>query len=280
MEYLYTAITKHDVDIVSAKMYMINEDESQKQIMRSIPEIEGKHRITENDFGIRYYSQCGKIFKRSLIQEYNIIFPRHLRYGEDLYFTYSYLSISQSIYYIQRPLYYYRKRTGSATDFSQDDTTIASRISLELIEGSLLLLSFMYTHNSLQKYATQLCRLYLKLFRTAISLTPAPQTKRVYEHNSKFWNEMQEIIDLCQDTRVQKEIFAIQQGYYIHTLICDNDFLRVEIYRLYRRSIWFHINYIRYYLLSKLPIHQREHYIQQYNKLKDIKRYRLFSHLG
>lgn len=57
---------------------------------------------------------CGKVFKKSLIDKYNLEFPRGIKIGEDLSFTFSYLLICNSYTKTKDPYYYYRRnRSGS-----------------------------------------------------------------------------------------------------------------------------------------------------------------------
>lgn len=278
IELLYTAVTKYDVDMVSGRIDEITTRSAKPKRISSLPPKEGKVIPSEDDFGLPYYSQCAKLFKASLIKEYAIMFPSELSYGEDLYFTYSYLSISKSIYYIQQPIYFYRKRYGSATNLANDNTK-SSLIAIGLVKGAELLLMFAKKHNTLHLYATQLFRLYCRFFRQAVAIMPFPQAIEFYKEAILLWNTLQEYIQYCTDSRIEREILGIKEGYYTHTLMCENDSIRADLYRLYRRSLWFNLNYLRYYILSKLPISKQHHYIRQYRKLKYIKSYRMFSHL-
>ena len=53
-----------------------------------------------------------KIFKKSLIEKYNITFPDGLNY-EDYCFFFKYFSASKCVYFIQEKLYNYVRRQGS-----------------------------------------------------------------------------------------------------------------------------------------------------------------------
>lgn len=56
-----------------------------------------------------------KIFKKSLLDQYGVIFPYGLRY-EDAAFTFKYLMIAKSVFYIEDNLYNYTIRPGSIMD--------------------------------------------------------------------------------------------------------------------------------------------------------------------
>ena len=53
-----------------------------------------------------------KIFRRSIINKYDIHFPGHMR-CEDVYFTIAYLMMSKNIYFIKEKIYYYVHHKGS-----------------------------------------------------------------------------------------------------------------------------------------------------------------------
>ncbi len=53
-------------------------------------------------------SACNKIFKKSIIEQYNIAFPDGLNY-EDAEFYFKYVSCSKTAYYLDEYLYYYRR---------------------------------------------------------------------------------------------------------------------------------------------------------------------------
>lgn len=87
-----------------------------------IPEIEGEFTKSEfmKHFGSLYKSMllsspCNKIYKREIIEEYNITFDESLRYGEDLYFNLDYLSKTKSLYMTKKVLYQYTRTKNSLT---------------------------------------------------------------------------------------------------------------------------------------------------------------------
>lgn len=54
------------------------------------------------------YGPVAKLYKRSIIQKYNILFPKKCSYGEDLIFNYQYLNYINTITYIACSNYHYR----------------------------------------------------------------------------------------------------------------------------------------------------------------------------
>lgn len=57
---------------------------------------------------------CGKVFKKSILEKYELLFPKGVKVGEDFTFTFSYLMLINSYLKINAPFYYYRRnRPGS-----------------------------------------------------------------------------------------------------------------------------------------------------------------------
>jgi hypothetical protein len=53
-----------------------------------------------------------KIYRRNILEEHDIWFPERVKY-EDVYFAYAYGVFTKSIFFIPKPLYNYRRRSGS-----------------------------------------------------------------------------------------------------------------------------------------------------------------------
>ena len=58
---------------------------------------------------------CNKLFKREVIQRFNIRFPKGVALGEDGFFNINYFSNAESLMYINYCGYHYREVEGSAT---------------------------------------------------------------------------------------------------------------------------------------------------------------------
>ena len=65
-----------------------------------------------------------KLFCADIIRKYNIAFPKHIVYGEDAVFFYSYLSHVSTVYSTAECCYYYRKGIESVTRRKHDPTAL------------------------------------------------------------------------------------------------------------------------------------------------------------
>jgi glycosyltransferase involved in cell wall biosynthesis len=72
----------------------------------------GLHKINSDVFQKTDVYAWNKIFKKKIIDEYDIRFPTGLKY-EDACFFFKYLFVAKYIFYLDEPLYNYVRRTGS-----------------------------------------------------------------------------------------------------------------------------------------------------------------------
>lgn len=122
-EELYKSITLHKADLAACSMqlvYYTSFDKRRDDRLYYSLKYTGMHDIDESILAETDDSVCNKIFRRSLIEKYDLHFPEGLKY-EDYYFTKSYMLLSKNIYYVDKQLYIYIRRPGSimTSTFSQ-----------------------------------------------------------------------------------------------------------------------------------------------------------------
>ena len=70
--------------------------------------------VMSNDY---IFFQCwNKLYKKSIIAEYNVSFPVGIRYAEDMKFVYEYARHIDSFKFFSEPLYYYYVNENNATN--------------------------------------------------------------------------------------------------------------------------------------------------------------------
>ena len=72
--------------------------------------------------GDQFNAVWSKVFKNSVIQNNNILFPKGQKLGEDAHFIMQYLRHAQDITFVENDKYIYRENTLSATRFVKDDS--------------------------------------------------------------------------------------------------------------------------------------------------------------
>lgn len=110
-------IQGQDVDIVQCGTNIVCEMNLDKKIIASDNnyfsiEQNGIIALSNDIFGKVNVCSWNKLYKRSLIQKYNLRFPEKMC-NEDDYFTWAYWSVCQKIYFVPKKLYNYVRRADS-----------------------------------------------------------------------------------------------------------------------------------------------------------------------
>ena len=94
-------------------------------------------------------SPCFKLFKKSIIKSYNILFPERMNYGEDAEFVLSYCEHIKTVCCENRSCYSYRKygTDSLSSKFRVDKLAINNRINDHIISDILL-----YGNNNINSY--------------------------------------------------------------------------------------------------------------------------------
>lgn len=93
--------------------------EEQKKEIVFMPEIlcENVGRVLENISMLMetetIQAPWGKLFKNNIIQKHKIVFPEYLKFGEDTYFVYGYLTYCHKVNVVSEPLYLHYRYEGS-----------------------------------------------------------------------------------------------------------------------------------------------------------------------
>ncbi len=115
---LYNGIISNDADISACSF--INFFCDGKITIEEQPTEIYDFQIT--DHVLEHFECCwGKLFKRTLIDNYKIWFDTNYKYGEDTDFVYRYLMHCNKVYRISKPLYnYYRREISASYKFNID----------------------------------------------------------------------------------------------------------------------------------------------------------------
>lgn len=110
----------------------------------------GKQLLNDETIYNTDLAPTNKIFKKSLIQEYDIKFPEDKRF-EDAYFCVAYMCVAKHAYYLNRRLYNYIRRENSlmsATWSSKSQQDVA----IDHLYIAFMLYDFLEQHQLLEKY--------------------------------------------------------------------------------------------------------------------------------
>lgn len=135
-EKMHNTIIEQDVDVVICGMNIIYEIED--ALKKDVEEYQrlkffGKRPIVWQEIIHTDVSLCNKIYKKSIIDAYDIRFAEGL-FFEDAFFNDEYMTVSQTIYYLHEKLYNYIRhekstmsRSFKKSNISQDYMQIAFR---------------------------------------------------------------------------------------------------------------------------------------------------------
>lgn len=191
-EKLYHAITNHDADLAICEVNIIYESHPEMKIS------------DDNYYSLKYHglqlinddlmlntdlAPTNKIFKKSLLEKYQIRFPEGLHF-EDAYFCMAYFCVSKTVFYLNERLYHYIRRENSimSQTWSDDKTDFA----IDHLHIAFRFYDFLETHGLTEQYNDLFWQVFFadEFFALENSKTPA-RIKQVKQEASNFINEHQ-----------------------------------------------------------------------------------------
>lgn len=151
----------------------------------------GYQPVTERVMLETDFSPTNKMFRRDLLDKYDLRFPEGLHY-EDAYFCAAYLFICKSVYYLNEQLYTYVRRPGSimSNTWSKDSK---NDTSLDHLYIAFQLFDFMKEHNLLDEYNTMFWQHFIGFEHLTIHYSKSKEnTKKARELVYNFIREHQE----------------------------------------------------------------------------------------
>lgn len=195
-EKMYNAITENDVDIAVCDVEVIFDSEY-KNIEHEIDNnwgeylklsFKGKETITNEIIETTNVLAWNKIYKRAIIEKYNIEFPKGLIF-EDNPFFFSYMSVSKTVFHLNEKLYYY---------FRHSDTIMAEVLGkrkvgkFDLILNSIYYYKFLMKNNLFDQNKTTFWFYFLRSFEVCFGRLNSEERKEAaklcYDFLSQFNN--------------------------------------------------------------------------------------------
>lgn len=123
LEVCVKEIVENDLDALQFGFTsVISETEVPMVKIATIP-LSGEQYIQTNNFNV---CAGGGVYKRNIIEEYNLRFPSQLKLAEDQIFTISLFRYVQRIKYLDKSLYYYLQRADSAVHTTKSKDMLLS----------------------------------------------------------------------------------------------------------------------------------------------------------
>jgi len=154
-ELAYKAMTKNNVDLVCWYAQIELEDgllfdDDKLQIDRNYHKIcnEGFFVVSDDTFLNCTVNAWNKLYKKSIIEKYNLLFP-HGYLHEDVEFFYKYTLVCQNVYFIGKYLTHYLQRSGSIV---QNKNNNRNKLSIDRIKIMRRLYQYFMKDNIISKY--------------------------------------------------------------------------------------------------------------------------------
>lgn len=166
---MYEAISKHDADLAVSEINVIYRAHREMKVSDDhyyTLKYSGMKTVTGDVVMNTDFAPVNKIFKKELINEYNLEFPENLKY-EDAYFCSAYFCVSKKVYYINERLYNYVRHAGSimSQTWSDDKNT---DYAIDHLEIAFKLYDFLAQYGLLNKYPQLYWRIFESFLRFAL----------------------------------------------------------------------------------------------------------------
>lgn len=126
-------------------------------------------------------SVCNKIFRRDIIDKYDISFPEGLLY-EDTYFTLAYTFVSKNCFFVNRPLYTYIRHENSIMD-----TTFSGKANaLDHLFTAFNLYYFLKKNALVESYKSLYPQILSSYYALAIRYSPKSEYRKVFDTYKNF----------------------------------------------------------------------------------------------
>lgn len=161
------AIINSDSDIAVCGtniIYEINREWKESDDQYYKIKFEGKENINENILQSIDVSAWNKIYRKSIIEAFDIRFPDGLKY-EDAYFFNAYMAQAKSVYFVNEKLYNYRRREGSIMN---ETFNKKSSDSIHHLKIAVLLYEYYKKHNLLEENYEHFAKLFLQYYNFAM----------------------------------------------------------------------------------------------------------------
>ena len=213
LEKFYNVIIKNNCDIVISYFVNFSSDTSEKshKLCSAMEIYQNKHKKNtglyhfDKNFNDYIVGPVAKLYKKSIIDKYNIRFPENLIHEDEAFFWF-YFSVINKVYYINEQFYYRR--------IHQDSTMYKRKYQqsgvMDMIEILKYIHSYLQEHDLYNKYKIP----YENYFKSNYYLILGGCNKNQYEQaNKKLKNLAQELhIDIYKTTFLQS-IFSIKNEY-------------------------------------------------------------------
>ncbi len=194
--HLYDAITTSNADLAIGGIKTIYHAHPEMKISDDgyyALKYSGLHAINDDLVTNTDYATVNKIFRKSIIDQYDIQFPVGLRY-EDAFFCCAYFSVIKTVFYLNEIVYNYIRRSGSIMSTTWSSKT-AQDYSIDHLYIMFNYFEFLQKHHIFAEHAQLFWRLFESYENLAINnsktranakLARTKATNFIQQHASEF----------------------------------------------------------------------------------------------
>ena len=171
IESLYNLAIESDADIVSGDMQLLYDEGNAKRLFMNLPYGNDAESVYRALFEKKYtHNLCGKIFKCSLLQDYEYVTLPNFINGEDGMLFYQILQHVTDVVHLKEVVYYYYQNSSSSTHARIGDAAMAHLIdfynyvvSIQYHNDKLNYLAVCYATDCVNEFA--ICQGYARMKR-------------------------------------------------------------------------------------------------------------------
>lgn len=178
-EKMLTAIEGSGADLAICEINMIYQASKEQRFYDEdycTLRYEGVRKVDETLLQQINVYPVNKIYRKELIDKYNLRFPLGRRY-EDAAFSYSYLCVSKSVCCVRERLYNYIRRHGSATTKTLDKNDEWD-VAIDHLYVIIALYEFLKEYQLFEKWAVFYWKMFYAYERLAIKLSKSKKAKK------------------------------------------------------------------------------------------------------
>ena len=128
-----------------------------------------------------------KIWRKEIIDRYHIRFPEGCNHEDDAFWA-IYSFCAEKILYLPQKLYHYFIRSGSIMD---DYVNLKMKNRLDRMRSSHFVFDFLKTHNLLQRYSDDMCRIFYRQLKACLHfLTDDEVVEQITIVNQRLANDL------------------------------------------------------------------------------------------
>jgi len=153
---------------------------------------------------------CNKIFRRTVLNEYNVRFPQVLHF-EDNPFFFSFMSIARSVFFLNEKLYFYRKHSRTITAQKNDGH------KFDYIYGAKHYYDFLVKHNKYEEKKKLFWFYWLKVFELCKKQLNENDCRTLYDICAGFlnWFDTDELKEFLSEADYQLICNILDRKYFI-----------------------------------------------------------------